>query len=146
MIAPRRVVALWWYHSITKVAIAQLSSPLPLESPCWLVQKSWLFTRTGEVEILITNCRILMLQVLYVEALPSMHIGVTLFKTCTTQWRFRYGHESIFGARPWYSHQDWPNAEVHSSIPVGSCCCDGQVCRPPHKHWDVGEDMQRDER
>lgn len=28
MIAPRRVGALWWYHSITKVAIAQLTLAL----------------------------------------------------------------------------------------------------------------------
>jgi hypothetical protein len=96
--------------------------------------------------MMITNCRILILQVLYVGVLISMHIEVTLFKTYPTQCVFPYGRKSIFGVKPWYLHKVWPNAEAYSSIPVGSCCCDCQVCVPPHTHWDVRENMQRDER
>lgn len=80
--------------------------------------------------MLITNYRILILQVLYVGVLISMHIEVTLFKTYPTQCVFPYGRKSIFGAKPWYLHKVWPNAEAYSSIPVGSCCCDAKFVCP----------------
>lgn len=63
--------------------------------------------------MLTSNCRVLILQVLYMlDSYPPMHTGVILFKTYTTELRFPSGHESIFGAKPCCFHQDCPNSEV----------------------------------